>query len=265
MFFPENIGKYWFSMAFVPFLYNFRESPGGGAGVVTGPVSGSIMFPIPASLVDNTNVTYSDFNVISEGIAVATSVLGELAKIVGNFGPVSKFTSTGFAASLGALSKAGSYGFKLGQLSYGTAVNPGTTLLLQGPSLKEHTFTWRFSPDSERGSRHLNAIINRIKRDMSPTFAGAFGGAMGLSLGYPKMVKCAFYNREQLYSFKPAMITGFSVNYAPSNSPAFFNSTYPAEVELKITIKEVEAWLAEDYTQGSSTNPSGFATPFQRS
>ena len=221
------------------------------------------MFPVPASLVDNVNVAYSDFNVASEGLSNAYGLLGKVVEGIASRGK-SGGGSGALSGVLGAVTNAATYGFKLAQLYGATAVNPGTTLLLQGPSLKEHTFTWRFSPDSLKGSRQLNAIINRIKRDMSPTFSGALGSAAGFSLGYPKMVKCAFFNRgEQLYSFKPAMITGFSVNYAPSNSPAFFNSTYPAEVELKITIKEVEAWLAEDYTQGSS--PMGFTTPLLRS
>lgn len=271
MFFPENLGKYWFSMAFVPFAYNYRESVTGGAGIVTGPVSGSIMLPVPASLVDTNQVAYTQFNVVSEGLAAAMGGLGSLAQVfasarAGSFGQRAALTAQSgdlegalklagqgqtlgnFLSVGGATAGLASYGFKLAQLYSGTAVNPATTLLLQGPMLKEHSFSWRFSPDSPSGSMKLNQIINKIKRDMSPTLSGGlFGNVAGLTLGYPKMVKCAFYNRDQLYYFKPAMITGFSVNYAPTNSPAFYSSKYPAEIEMKITMKEVEAWLAEDY------------------
>lgn len=281
MFFPESLGKYWFSMAFVPFQYNYRSSVQDGAGVVTGPVSGSIMLPIPASLVDTNQVAYTQFNVVSEGLTAGLGAVTNVLKTVANMrsmrglqqaadlaeagfatGPApgqGMSNIMGFAGALGGLA---SYGFKLGQLYTGTAINPATTLLLQGPALKEHTFSWRFSPDSEAGSRRLNSIINRIKRDMSPTFSGFFGGAAGLTLGYPKMVKCAFYNADQLYFFKPAMITGFSVNYAPTNSPAFFSSEYPAEIEMRITMKEVEAWLAEDYGMQARAVPGAGSARF---
>lgn len=242
MYFPDDLGKYWFAMAFVPFQYNFRE--GGQGQVVTGPVENSIMFPVPSSLTDQLFVSYEEFSPVPEALqGFITAIEGALPE--------------GLRGTVDKLKGLATTGAKIGSLYGGVAINPATTLLLQGPKLKEHSFSWRFSPDSVEGSRKLNNIINTIKRNMSPSFGSAFGSTIfgsviGTTLRYPMMVKCAFYNMDKLYQFKPAMITSFSVNYAPTNTPAFFNSEYPAEIEMKISIKEVEAWLANDYGYGLS-------------
>jgi hypothetical protein len=79
-------------------------------------------------------------------------------------------------------------------------------------------------------------------------------------LQYPHIINCYLYNQDKLYAFKPAMVTQFAVNYAPQGGPAFRKSPdrkggYPVEVEIQMVIKELEAWLKEDFFNPSISRP----------
>jgi hypothetical protein len=83
---------------------------------------------------------------------------------------------------------------------------------------------------------------------MLPDSSGAIGGTL---LTYPNIVQITasqastgFWN----YLFKPAVIENFSVNYAPSGQPSFFNNTNaPTDVEITIQFHEIEFFLQRDY------------------
>ena len=73
------------------------------------------------------------------------------------------------------------------------------------------------------------------------------------------MVRCLFFNHDKLFEFKTGVVTGFSVNYSPSGNPSFYKSAsktggHPTEIEMTIRIKELEAWLRDDYGSLGASN-----------
>lgn len=135
----------------------------------------------------------------------------------------------------------------LGQLA-GVAVNPFMTVLFKQPEFKRHSLSWRLSPSNEAESMALNQIVNTFRYNQLPDLANKAGGTL---LTYPNIVQIAISNYSQeffSYSFKPAVIETLTINFAPSQQPSFFGSTLgPTEVEIRLTLLEIEFWLQRDY------------------
>lgn len=255
--FPRTLGKYWFGFGFSQYSFSSKFGGiGGGYPVISSAPDDLILMPLPVNLTDTFQIAFSEFKPGEEVKQTALNAFGAFASpftsILPNIEPpvglrqtaalaLGQAIGTAVAGSLTTLAKAGMAGA-------GIAINPATTLLLEGPLLKDHVFKWRLSPSSEEESRTLNNIIKTIKQDISPGL-----GFAGLLLTYPKIINCYMYNAEKMFLYKPAMVTSFSVDYTPSG-PAFFKSPgddtkggYPVEVEITMVIKELEAWLNTDF------------------
>jgi hypothetical protein len=283
LYYPSNLGKYWFAMKFVQFDWKTKMFAGTGYSPITTLDRGAIMLPLPSSINDINLVQYSEFN---PGTEVATAAFGLISGVLkaaaiarmggraaaataeaATAAPQAASSLAGIGSTLaGSLGSAVSTAAKVGSLQAGIAINPLSTLLLQGPALKQHTFTWRLSPESAADSAKLNAIIANMKYHMSPSLLSGSGGFV---LTYPSMVRCLFYNHDKLYEFKDAVVTGLSINFSPT-TPSFFKSAdgkggYPTEVEIQVSIKELEAWLREDFAASGPRptfyNGSGPAGP----
>lgn len=266
--YPSNLGKYWFGFGFSQYYFSSKFGGfGGGYPVISSAPSNLILMPLPVNLTDQFQIAFSEFK---PGEEVKNVLLGAIRGAVQPFtggttpnreaspglgapttGGMGGRAAIGMAAAgalAGALSSGLSTAAKIGMASAGVAINPATTLLLEGPMLKDHVFKWRLSPSSEQESKVLNDIVKRIKLDISPGL-----GYSGLLLDYPKIINCYMYNAEKMYFYKPAMVTSFAVDYTPSG-PAFFKSPnddtkggYPVELEITMVIKELEAWLSSDF------------------
>lgn len=132
-----------------------------------------------------------------------------------------------------------------GQL-LGAVPNPHITVFFQGVDLRAHSFTWRFAPKNVTESIIIQTIIKEFKKRMLPNYKW---GAANV-LGYPNMVQITLEPEmsNQLYTFKPCMISAVNVNYAPNGIPSFFAGTkYPTAIEFQVNFQELEIFTSQDY------------------
>jgi len=254
-YFPSDIGKYKMLFSFV--AYN-RASAKDPIRTVSGP---RVALPIPNNLVDSYKPSYSatelgaagylldtvenkygglehyrsgdsyDYKGIAKDVAVTVAGLGVYGGII--------------AASVAA---PGLTGAVLQDL--GVAQNPYLTLLFKGMDLKSHSFKWRFNPQSIEETASLRNIINTFKKHSLPTIV-----AGNPIFTIPDMVNISLSPEgDNMYKFKPAVVTGIVINYSPNPTPSFFvTSNAPTTIELSISFQEVQIWTSDDI-EGAEQN-----------
>jgi hypothetical protein len=254
LYFPEALISYdyWMSFSF----YSYKRPVFGQSMKLKD--TGAIRLPLPNSMVDDQGVQYSP----EEAGMVAGSALNQFAMSGGSGAGAASAAGT-LAAGLAGATVANKLGLTnvlseknigLAAQFSGVAVNPFLTVLFKTPQFKKHTFTWRLSPTNAKESQTLNNIITALRYNQLPDTTGALGGAL---LTYPNIVQLSVSNggisprSPFLFTFKPAVIDNLSINFTPSNQPSFFGSTgNPTEVEIRISLLEIEFFLQRDYGNG---------------
>lgn len=192
-----------------------------------GPVNAAIALPVPNNLVDDQQLDYNAQNLLN---VAAQAMPPSLPIQTGNLDAINKFQS----------------------VYTGQTVNPFLAMMFNGPRFKTHQFAWRFSPKTQQESETLVRIINTFKSKALPV--QWFGGTL---FAYPEVCMISLYPdkaRNNMYRFKPAVITQTSVHYAPSGTPSFFaNSQAPAEIEFKIQLSEISIWTHNDIPDYEAT------------
>lgn len=239
-----------------------------------------IHLPIPANLQEQFGMSYADKNLgilggIERGVADIINRSGdEFQKGIGEAIKSTDAEGAGRAVSTAILSASGglAYGARVitGAVDRlassipvpggvqatavfekvtGTVLNPFTSLLFQGVNLRSHSFTYKFSPNSQTEHGTLKKIIAEFKRRMHPE-------SEQLILKYPDIFQISFGMKEnEPYFFKPCFLESMTVNYAPSGTPAFFTETNdPVEVELTLNFKETEILTRNDFKESSEDN-----------
>ena len=134
----------------------------------------------------------------------------------------------------------------------GGVPNPRLALLYQGHGFRQFNFSWRLVPRNAKESFTLEKIINVIRHCMHPK-------SQGLFFYFPMQCKPTIMIGNQTADFmkiKRSVVESFNVNYAPSGTPAFYSQTRsPVEVELQLTLKEVELFTREDFVIDADTAP----------
>jgi hypothetical protein len=140
----------------------------------------------------------------------------------------------------------------------GASPNPNPSVAFQGPNLREFQFTWTFFPASKEESDRIHKIINILKRASLPKATTSEGAAI---LNYPDMVQLNFYpwdnggleenygwnSETSIIRIKKCVMNNVSVDYNPSNSPAFFADGKPVAIRLSIGFSEIEYMLSHDW------------------
>jgi hypothetical protein len=129
----------------------------------------------------------------------------------------------------------------------GLAENPFLTVLFKQPSFKEHNFSWKFIPRDPEEARIINKIITIFKWALLPDIATETSGTL---MNYPHMIQVGFFGGDNyLYRFKPCVITSFTANYAPAQTPSFFKGSQnvPTEIDVSMNLKEIEYWTKVDF------------------
>lgn len=137
----------------------------------------------------------------------------------------------------------------------GMAINPFMTVVFKNPSFKSHSFAWKFMPKNEKETDELTKIITAIKYHMHPGLLTS----TGVIFEYPEMLLIRLYPDDvHTYKFKPCVVTGLSMNYAPSGGPSFFKNKpgAPTAVEMRIELQEIEYFTKLDYLPNSTPTPT---------
>lgn len=215
-----------------------------------------VVLPMPSTLSEDYAISYKTPDL---GAMVGTASELVQAGIKGDIGVKEAATIAGNAlnrnaAAVGVADKAKSVISSTPKLSsfsealgngidraLGAIPNPHQAVIFEKANLREHKFTYRFSPNSEGELKTLKSIIKKIKQRILPRKSGEF------VLTFPDTVDVQFEGlAENTILIKTCSVTDFQVNYTPQGAPAFFKTGDPVEVEISISLKENQAHTSED-------------------
>ena len=240
----------------------------------------NIFLPIPGNLTDNWQVGYNnvELGTFGGGLEEQLNNIGADAKaLAGNVLSAESFddlvtagqklfehTDVGSLATKAVtsmiknvVSAAGEFSklpaLQVIQLKAGIAINPHLATLFQGVGFKSHSFAYKLNAKTARESEMIRKIIDAFKFHMLPNFSAVAGSTLFdfpdewfLRFGSDANQKAGGQLRSYLYSFRPCVLTGFSVNYNGQNLPIFFEDTKaPVDIEIQLQFQEVEVVTKE--------------------
>lgn len=263
--YPEDLGAHFIQFDFHKY---HRTEPNANAVKHNQTV---IALPIPSNLVEKYDLSYEGVelgllagrarDLLAIGIDDPSAAAGEFArsvasgvqdigKVVSNFGAaarggdISAAVSSVLRSELGSLALnklPGAFG-QAGSIASGTTVNPQAALKFKDVQTRNHTFTWKFIPESDGESFQIRTIIAAIRKHSAPR-------AKGMILEYPSECEISIGGTEEgfLYFFKRCMVSSFEVNYAPDNIPAFYRDTgAPVAIQLTLNFTETAPIYRDD-------------------
>ncbi len=134
----------------------------------------------------------------------------------------------------------------------GQVLNPNLELLFNGPTLRNHEFSFKLTPRSKKESDEVKAIIYNLKRSMA-----ARAGGSAAFVASPYVFKIGFRQGGQdhpfLFSMKTCALKGLNVNYSASsdqNYSSYYDGS-PTSLDLSMRFTELSPVYAEDYDEFS--------------
>lgn len=217
----------------------------------------SVVFPLPANLLSSTGLDYTNVNLG----AIGGELIGAAKDLVNDpdfFGKLNSQIRTGVQLATGdnaasqdlrsvllrrLVQGVSSTAGAAADLITGSTPNPHVAVTFNNVKLRTFSFTWKFSPTSAAESESLRKIIRMMQRRILPERNSNF------LLRYPNQVQIQLKPDplNQLFRFKPAVITDLVVNYAPNGVPSFFKDDMPTDVELSLSFQEIQIRTASDY------------------
>ena len=177
-----------------------------------------------------------------------------VAKIVANPGDAVASLGNGVANAGGAvlnqLAGVGGDIAKAGMSAFGIARNPHKATLFEGTDFRSHSFNFKLSPITATESTTIRQIIHLFKYHMHPGYAGGTYGGVDLSSGNhffstPEFFRINLAHKSYTVNdYRPCVLKGMTVNYQPSNYPAYARSNgqdpAPMEVVMGLEFQEIE-------------------------
>lgn len=237
-------------------------------------IGGIILLPMPSTINDTNQVSYSDdsLDAITATLAGAvgstistplfdTSGKLQMEKVLGNIQQylikpgienselIKNLILTSLAGQ--AASLAGTGNLSLNQAlarSSGQIINPNVELLFNGPTIRNFRFSFKMTPRNKNEANQIRAIIRSLKAHMSPrdntTNDNLFLSAPNIfELRYKK----GSGNNLYLNRFKRCVLENMSVNYTGENVYATYEDGAPVSTVMDLTFKELEPIYASDY------------------
>jgi hypothetical protein len=262
--FPTDLGKYFMSFQFVRYT---RSDPSMNAKKS---LMDSFYLPIPDNLKENTSLQYNHNplgtvaggfeQMIREGklevpslretglasSQYAGNILGVAAALMTRGGR--RMQNAVGAAAMAAANEGVRRSI---QLNAGMVLNPFSAVTFDNVNFRTHSFQWKLAPTSQSESDILYHIKRLVNKRILP-FRNT------ITFDYPDLVMVKIHPSDfYLYSFKPCFITNFSVDFAPSQVPAFYrNTSAPVEVVMSMNLIETEIWTSQDFEgKQENTNP----------
>ena len=141
---------------------------------------------------------------------------------------------------------------KAGLNAFGVARNPHKAVLFEGTDFRSHSFNFRLSPISATESNAIRQIIHIFKYHMHPGYVEGAVGGLTIGTGNHFFETPDFFNIELSHKaytvsdYRPCVLKGITVNYQPSNYPAYARSDggagdpAPMEVVMGLEFQEIE-------------------------
>jgi hypothetical protein len=239
-------------------------------------IGGIILLPMPSSINDTNQVSYSDDSLdaitaaLAGGVnkAISTTLFDtsgklQLDKVLGNIQQylirpalgnsemIRNLILTSLAGQ--AASLAGTGNLSLNQAlarSSGQIINPNVELLFNGPTIRNFRFSFKMTPRNDKEANQIRAIIRSLKTHMSPRDNAA---NENIFLSAPNIFELRYKsgsgNNLYLNRFKRCVLENMSVNYTGENVYATYEDGAPVSTVMDLTFKELEPIYASDYTE----------------
>ena len=214
---------------------------------------GNIILPVPAQLQDSNNANWGQSNMNfmeAGGINAAKNVMGgnmegtgnEIKNLVNQLkdNPLVKdyFAAQAVSAVGGNVSAADVLARGSGQV-----LNPNMELLFKGPTIRNFSFTFKFTPRFQKEAQTVRTIIKAFKRNMAPEGSGA---AM---IKTPKVFEIQYLGKaaDYLNRIKLCALKSCNVNYTADGTWATYNDGAPVSMTMALSFTELTPVYNEDY------------------
>lgn len=248
--YPPDLPPYYFKME----MYEYSRVSWNQVGTTS--LQAVLTLPVPMNLIDAQTVDW-------EGQELGTVVGGVFGASAQNLIGTARGTVTAEAMEIGseALGTLGQGVSRGAQVAVGVAINNYITMMLKGPTYKEHSFTWVFSPETAAESQTISAIYRLLSAAQAVSISSTGGSAFfdypsvfGLSFQHSSLASSSGGLGKLLYKMKPSVLKSAVWNFAPQGAPAFFAaSKAPQSVAVQLNFCELEYWLRDDYVALSSS------------
>jgi hypothetical protein len=261
--FPTGAGKLGMGMVFKFRKYEISFGSGEKSRAAKNITDAHIALPLPENLQESLNLNYDtvDLGAVAAGIKTGEAVSGAMEE--GGVGAAMKTLGGQLPGDAKFLARtlaqiSGSVGGAL-SIAEGNVPNPFTTAVFKNVELRRHNFNFRLVPETPEDSQVIQSIINKFKAKSLPMREGNF-------LKMPYEVEIEFFGTNALFGFGRCVIQGITVNYSPSNQPAFFKNDgglvgAPQAVELQLQLSEVESLLGDTFDGYGGSDRSGRGSP----
>ena len=219
-------------------------------------VLSTIFLPITGGINDSNTVDWSKgdmdlaagalagftFGAISQGVEGATNAANNTVNdIEANIGGVKNAVANKITESL--------TGVNTLQRNFGAVLNQNTELLFNGPTLRQHSFTYKFSPRSNTEAEIVKKIIRTLKQGMSAKKANGF---LFVKSPHTFFLSYHFKNQDHPYlnKFKQCALTSLAVNYTPDGNYATYHDGSMISYQVTMSFQELEPVFDSDYGDG---------------
>mgnify|MGYP003135456170 CR=1 FL=1 len=221
---------------------------------------GNIILPIPSQLTDANSVDYGQgsLNFVQEAALNAGSSLiaGNVDRFkssitrginqMGNAQDNEQLVSNWFAMkAVNALGLGGAVNFnQLTARSSGAVINPNMELLFNGPTLRNFSFQFKFTPRFQKESQVVKSIIRTFKKNMAPRKGK--GTAM---LKTPNVFQIKYIGAAENYlnSIKICALRNITTNYTADGNFTTYADGAPISSTITLAFTELVPIYNEDY------------------
>ena len=239
-------------------VFKYKRNEGGGSRVarsdsdLKSKLLGTIILPIPANLVDSNSTNYGqgNMNFMQEaGLDFAENLTtGKGAEAGKNINSMIESASGGLVKNYFATQAINSIGgnLSLDQVmarNSGQIINPNMELLFSGPTLRNFSYQFKFTPRFQKEAETVRKIIKAFKRNMAPKGAG------DNFLKTPNMFEIQYVGEADKYlnRIKLCALTNVAMNYTGDGTWATYNDGSPISMTMTLAFTELTPVFNEDY------------------
>ena len=231
-------------------------------GLTQGPdksarILGNVILPIPAQLTDTNSVDYGQgsLNFIQEaGMEGATALIGgnvdrakrAVTSLAGQAGANTDMVNNWFAMqAVNALGIGGQLDFnQLLARQTGGVINPNMELLFKGPTLRDFSFLFKFTPRFQKEAQAVRSIIRTFKKNMAPR-----RGVTSATLKTPNIFQIKYIGKaaDYLNKMKLCALKNVATNYTADGTFATYTDGSPISLTMTLSFTEIMPVYNEDY------------------
>jgi len=164
-------------------------------------------------------------------------------------------------AAAGAAKKLGSTAGGVVSSATGTVVNPNIRAVFKSVRPREHSFSFKFLPRSQREAREIGDIVDWFRQEIYPEPIKVVAGGRSLPVGYKfpnKMgIRMRYGNKDIGAQLLPAYIQSMNTNYN-ATTMSFYRDGEFSEIDLTLNLVEFRTLDKDDIKHGFNVYGKNF-------